>query len=134
MAQTNFPILQNNGFPALNAFVSSPVTMTTGFPAFVPFTLPSDGIIQNAPLNINYGVTERDLASPYVQSWNFAIQRALPWKLALDVAYVGNRGVNNQTAYNMNASMVPGTGNNGRPLFQQFRRANNTNVNIEPVQ
>ncbi|MFN3323999.1 MAG: TonB-dependent receptor domain-containing protein [Bryobacteraceae bacterium] len=130
MARTNFPILQNNGFPALNAFVSSPVTMTTGFPAFVPFTLPSDGIIQNAPLNINYGVTQRDLASPYVQSWNFAIQRALPWKLALDVAYVGNRGVNNQTGYNMNASMVPGTGNNGRPLFQQFRRANNTDINI----
>jgi hypothetical protein len=130
MGQTNFPILQNNGFPATNAFVSSAVTMTTGFPAFAPFVSPANGIITNAPLVNNYGVTPGNLASPYVQSWNFAIQRALPWKLALDLAYVGNKGVNNQTTYNMNASQVPGTGNNGRPLFQQFRRTADTSFPV----
>lgn len=117
MAQYNFPILQNNGFPAANAFVSSPVTMATGFPPFTAFQLPDSGIITNPNPTNNFGATQRNLASPYVQSWNFAIQRALPWKLALDLAYVGNRGVNNQSDYNINASMVPGSGNNGRPLF-----------------
>lgn len=126
MGQTNFPILQNNGFPAANAFVSAAVTMTTGFPPFTPFVLPNSGIIENAPLSNGYNFTPRDLASPYVQSWNFAVQRALPWKFALDLAYVGNKGVNNQSGININASMVPGSGNNGRPLFQRFRRATDT--------
>ena len=46
------------------------------------------------------------------------------------LAYVGNRGVNNQSDYNMNASMIPGSGNNGRPLFQQFRRVADTTISI----
>jgi hypothetical protein len=100
--------------------------MTTGFPPFSPFVLPASGIIENPNLNSNFGTTQRDLPSPYVQSWNFSVQRTLPWKLTLDLAYVGNRGVNNQSDYNMNASMIPGSGNNGRPLFQQFRRVADT--------
>jgi hypothetical protein len=128
MAQTNFPILQNNGFPTANPLFSTNVTMTTGFPPFSPFILPSSGVIENPNLNANFGSTQRNLVSPYVQSWNFSIQRALPWKLALDLAYVGNRGVNNQSDYNMNASMVAGSGNNGRPLFPRFRRVADTTV------
>ena len=124
-AQTNFPILQNNGFPAANAFVSSSVNMTSGFPAFVPFNLPASGIIENAPLALGLSFTPRDLRSPYVQSWNFAVQQVLPWRFALDLAYVGNRGVNNQSPFNYNASMVPGSGNDGRPLFQAFRKTTN---------
>ncbi|MDX2270192.1 MAG: TonB-dependent receptor [Bryobacter sp.] len=124
-AQFNFPILQNNGFPAPNAFQPSEVTMTTGFPAFVPFNIPDDGIIENAPLSLGVNYTPSDLASPYVQSWNFAIQQALPWKFALDIAYVGNKGTNNQSNLNLNASLVPGSGNNGRPLFQAFRKTTN---------
>jgi hypothetical protein len=61
-----------------------------------------------------------------VQSWNFAVQQALPWKFALDVAYVGNKGVNNQSGYNLNASMIPGSANAGRPLFSKFGRVNDT--------
>jgi hypothetical protein len=130
MGQFNFPILQNNGYPAPNAFAPSEVTMGTGFPSFVPFDIPSNGVIQNAPLTTNVNITPFDLASPYVQSWNFAIQRALPWKFALDVAYVGNKGVNNQTGFDINASMIPGSGNNGRPLFQQFRRVAATSLPV----
>lgn len=130
MGQTNYPILQNNGYPAANTFVSSAVTMTTGFPIFVPVPIPANGVIENAPLTSNYGITPQNLASPYVQSWNFAIQRALPFKLSLDVAYVGNKGVNNQTGYNLNASLVPGSGNNGRPLFQAFRRTADASIPV----
>ena len=130
MGQTNFPILQNNGYPSANALVPTTVTMTTGFPAFTPAVFPASGIIENAPLTNNYGVTPRTLTSPYVQSWNFAVQRALPWKFSLDLAYVGNKGVNNQSDFNMNASMTPGSGNNGRPLFQAFRRTADTTIPI----
>jgi hypothetical protein len=126
MAQTNFPILQNNGFPAANAFIASAVTMGTGFPAFSPFVSPSDGIITNPPVTSSFGSTPANFPSPYVQSWNLSVQRALPWKLSLDMAYVGNRGVNNQSDFNINASMIPGSGNNGRPLFVQFHRTADT--------
>jgi hypothetical protein len=129
-AQSNFPILQNNGFPAANNFVSSPVTMTTGFPPFSAFQLPNDGIIRDPNPNNSFGNTPRNLKSAYVQSWNFAIQRSLPGNFALDLAYVGNRGVNNQSGFDVNASMVPGSGNNGRPLFQAFRRVADTTTAI----
>jgi hypothetical protein len=126
MGQFNFPILQNNGYQSPNAFQPTTVTMTTGFPAFSPFVSPTNGVIQNAPVSNVYTITPYDLKSPYVQSWNFAVQRALPWKLALDVAYVGNKGVNNETGYNLNASFTPGSGNSGRPLFAKFGRSSDT--------
>ncbi len=130
MGQTNFPVLQNNGYPASNAFVASAVRLGTGFPTFVPFIPPDSGVIENAPLTSNFGTTPFTLASPYVQSWNFAFQRALPYRFALDIAYVGNKGVNNQTGYDLNASLIPGSGNNGRPLFQQFRRTASTSFPV----
>ena len=126
MGQFNFPILQNNGYPAANAFVPAAVSMTTGFPAFSAFVVPQNGIISNPPLSNAYTITPYDLASPYVQSWNFAVQRSLPFKLALDVAYVGNKGVNNQSGINLNASLIPGSANNGRPLFSRFGRVTDT--------
>ncbi len=129
-AQFNYPINQNNGYPAANAFIPSEVQMRTGFPAFQTVEIPSDGIIKNPPLNSNYNNTPRNLPTAYVQSWNLALQRQLPGNFALDLAYVGNRGVNNQTNFDVNASLIPGSGNNGRPLFQQFGRVGTTNAQI----
>jgi hypothetical protein len=104
--------------------------MGTGFPTFTPVVIPADGIIRDPSLTASFGATPKGFPSPYVQSWNLAVQRALPWKLSLDMAYVGNRGVNNQSDYNINASMIPGSANNGRPLFQQFRRTGDTTTFI----
>ena len=70
------------GFPAANAFVASAVTMGTGFPAFSPFVSPADGIITNPPATNSFGSTPANFPSPYVQSWNLSVQRALPWKLS----------------------------------------------------
>ncbi|MEP7362157.1 MAG: TonB-dependent receptor [Acidobacteriota bacterium] len=129
-AQTNFPVLQNNGFPAANAFVPSTVLMQTGFPAFEVFDIPNDGIIHNPSLSSNYGSAPLDLAVPYVQSWNVAIQRALPGNFSVEAAYVANHGVNNQTDYDINNSRIPGSGNNGRLLYQQFKRTATTTTAI----
>ena len=57
---------------------------------------------------------------PYVESWNLAVQRALPFKFVLDAAYVGNHGVDLPTVFNINAATVPGSGTAGRPLVQRF--------------
>jgi hypothetical protein len=34
-----------------------------------------------------------DLQNPYTQQWNLTLERTLPWKMALQVSYNGNRGI-----------------------------------------
>lgn len=43
------------------------------------------------PLAARVNFTPKDTRTAYVQSWHLTVQRELPWKLLLDVAYVGNR-------------------------------------------
>ncbi|HSH16726.1 MAG TPA: TonB-dependent receptor, partial [Verrucomicrobiae bacterium] len=107
-----------------------------GFPAFRRFAIPSDGIIDlNLPENAlfarqNFGNVDTDARRAYVQSWNFAIQRSLPGDLVLDLAYVGNHGVNNQSNWDINAGRIPGAGNAGRLLNPLYGRNNTTNTRI----
>lgn len=121
----NFPVRENNAFEANNSW-SPAGAMADGFPAFKPFTIPTNGIINNAPNQV-YNVIDRDVRESYVQSWNIAIQRTLPKNYVLEAAYVGNHGVGVKAIYNMNAGMVPNAGVNGRPLFQKFGRNADTN-------
>ena len=135
MAQFNFPVKQNNGFPADNSFVRSR-NMAEGFPAFQAIDIPDNGIIDlNSPqykpfAGQNFGNTPLDLKRGYVQSWNVAIQRSLVSDFVLDVAYVGNHGVNNQSGWDFNAGRIPGAGNSGRILNPIFGRNNSTNTSI----
>jgi len=43
------------------------------------------------PLAARVNFTPKDTRTAYVQSWHLTVQRELPWKMLLDVAYVGNR-------------------------------------------
>ena len=43
------------------------------------------------PLTARVNFTPADTRTAYVQSWHFTVQHELPWKLLLDVGYVGNR-------------------------------------------
>lgn len=38
-------------------------------------------------------IPDANLENPYVQQWNLTVERQLPWKLAIQVAYKGNRGI-----------------------------------------
>ncbi len=135
MGQQNFPVKQNNAFVSPNSFTPSG-QMADGFPAFQEFTIPDNGIIDlGLPENAlfarqNFGWVNPDIRRPYVQSWNFAIQRTLPQHFTLDLAYVGNHGVNNQSGWEYNGAMVPGTGNASRPLNILFGRTQNTGTRI----
>src|SRR5260370_17427104 len=94
--------------------------MRFGFPAPAPAALPSSGIIsgvcQTPPvagvacigLNSQYNVVDKNFRQPYVQSWNFALERALPKNFVLDVAYVGNHGVDIPMDYDFNAAVAFG--------------------------
>ncbi|GAC1662214.1 MAG: hypothetical protein NVS9B4_15590 [Candidatus Acidiferrum sp.] len=125
----NFPVKQNNSFDSLNSFSpallpdGTAATFAKGFPAPLITTVPSNGIIPaNTPLLISqsYVVIPKNFRNPYVESWNLAVQRALPHQFTLDAAYVGNHGVDIATQYNLNAATVPGIGAAGRPLFNKY--------------
>jgi len=57
-----------------------------------------------------------------VESWNAAVQRALPSGFVLDIAYVGNVGVGQPQYYNLNAGFVAGAGAGGQPEYTAFGR------------
>jgi hypothetical protein len=55
-------------------------------------------------------------------------QQTLPGRFVLDVAYVGNHGVDSAANYNLNAGTIAGAGNAGLPEFPNFGRTANTNL------
>ncbi|HWW17578.1 MAG TPA: TonB-dependent receptor [Candidatus Saccharimonadales bacterium] len=144
----NFPVRANNAFnpavvtygPAVLADGVTPATFEKGFPAPSLPPVPSNGIITSASSaaaatvlkSSNLFVVNPNFKNPYVESWNAAIQQSLPGRFVLEVAYVGNHGVDNVVNYNLNAATVIGTNsktaNNGRPEFLPFGRTAATNL------
>jgi hypothetical protein len=134
----NFPVKQNNQYSTGASSFAPGVTgngqffsMATGFPAPQLAVIPSNGIITNPSLTQSDIVVPKNFDNPYVESWNFSVQRSLPLHLTLDVAYVGNHGVRTVATYNLNVPNTPdmmGKGANGRPLNILFGRTADTTV------
>jgi hypothetical protein len=122
----NYPVKQNNVFNPPNNFALAG-SMAGGFPEPVFVQIPSSGIIDASPAvlrNASYFHARPDQHEGSLHSFNVAIQRELPARFTLDVAYVGNRGHDVQTQFNENAANVVGLpGNNGRPLFLPFGKS-----------
>ena len=110
----NFPVKQNNQYStgasnfAPGVTAQRPVfSMATGFPAPQLAVIPSNGIITNPSLTQSNIVIPLNYKNPYVESWNFSVQRSLPLHFTLDVAYVGNHGVRTSATYNLNVPTPP---------------------------
>jgi outer membrane receptor protein involved in Fe transport len=123
----NFPVKQNNSGSATNGFQNAGA-MVQGFPAPVFVDIPSDGIIPatGTLLNATYDYIPTGLHEATLHSWNVAFQRELPWDFTGEIAYIGNRGVDLVMDVDLNASMVAGSGNAGRPQFAEFNRTGTT--------
>jgi hypothetical protein len=85
--------------------------------------IPSDYAWQGYP---------KDLDRGYIQSWNFTIQRELPWHFTGQVGYVATRTTRQLGLLDINAGQTIGAGEKGRPLLQQFGRTAST-VLLQPV-
>jgi hypothetical protein len=127
-AQFNFPVKQANTFTAPNSF-SAAGSLATGIPAPDVVQIPANGVLP-APLSQNYSITPQDLFHGYVQSWNIALQRALPGNFALEVAYIGNHGVNVRASREINYGLILNGGPASQPLNQKFGRRNSTTTAI----
>jgi hypothetical protein len=151
----NYPVRQANGTNqlssgALPTWPSGQIaSLSFGFPAPAPATLPSNGVIsvvcQTPPVpgvacigpNSQYNVIDKNFRQPYVESWNLAVERALPKNFVLDVAYVGNHGVDIPMDFDLNAAVAttPPGGNTcpQRPLCALFNRTAATDFLFKPT-
>ena len=120
----NYPVRANNSYnPAVATYGTAvladgvtPATFQNGFPAAAQPVIPSNGIL-TAPVSQQYFTLNTNFKNPYVESWNVAIEQALPSKFVLTASYVANHGVDTPTQYNLNAATVAGLGNAGLPEF-----------------
>jgi hypothetical protein len=99
------------------------LSFESGLPAPAPQPIPSNGIYSVAALGQN-GTSEfyfpTNYKNPHVIGWNFSIQQALPWHFTLDLAYVGNHGVDMGTSQNINASPVIAPTSTNDNIYQRY--------------
>ena len=125
----NFPIRANNQYispsgadnfgPAIlpNGQLAS---FAAGLPAPAPVVIPSNGIISNPSPSTTEWAIPTNYHNGYIEAWNFAVQRQLPFGLLLDVAYVGSHGVDTAAAVNLNAGQIVGAGAAGQPYYAKY--------------
>ncbi len=134
----NYPVRANNAFqPAYTygpAVLSdgTPSTLAKGFPTPINPAVPANGIIDISALpagtqrsqlnNQSYFVIPKTFYNPYVESWNVAVQQALPGDFSLQLAYVANHGVHMPSYQNINNPSFLGGGVASEPFNQAFGR------------
>lgn len=136
----NYPVRQNVSYnPAVATY--GPATIApgvvaswqNGFPPAPLPVIPANGILTNPAASTNYFTVDKGFKNPYVESWNFSVQQAVPAKFTLDAAYVGNHGVRASLSnYNLNAATVTGLGNKGLPEYPSFKRTASTTLLFAP--
>lgn len=134
----NYPIRANNSYQPNSTSAFAPavlgdgVTVATfqaGFPAPVAIPIPSNGIIPatGALLSQVYTYIPLDFKNPYVESWNLAVQQALPGNLSMQIAYVANHGVRSTVQQNINQPSTYGGGSKSDPQNITIGRTAATN-------
>ena len=118
-----YPLTVGETFSQANSFVPYD-TMAQGIPPVVG----PDESTGKVPLPLAADmrfITDGHLRRGYIQSWNFIIERELPWRMVASAGYVGTSTVDSFADWNGNAA-APGTGQAGQPLFQKFGRTSET--------
>ena len=136
----NYPVRSNNSYnkvgssPYTPAVLGDGVTVATfqaGFPAPVAVPIPSNGIIPvtQALKTQSFVQIPLNYKNPYAESWNVAVQQALPGNMSFQLAYVGNHGVDISGSQNVNNPSTYGGGQAGLPEnVAPYSRTAATNV------
>jgi len=130
----NYPVRANNSYQPVGASSFTPAvlgdgttvaTFQAGFPAPVPVTIPSNGIIvlptSGTTLQAKqliaqvYTYIPLTYKNPYADSWNVALQQALPHDFSFQLAYVANHGTNISGSQNINLPSYYGGGASSDP-------------------
>jgi outer membrane receptor protein involved in Fe transport len=104
----------------LNLNPIGPFAMNPFFPNGFAGGIPSNVFSLPAPISFNgYAM---DFRNPQIQKWNVAVQRELPWNVALEIAYTGNNQIHQ--------TMLPG--GNMCPNFGTTN-SNITCTSLQPI-
>jgi Carboxypeptidase regulatory-like domain/TonB dependent receptor-like, beta-barrel len=114
-----YPSIVNQSIPS-NSPYQAVFPLTQAPPAVVYPTIPSNGML---PLASGIGVSyiPANQKIPYVDQWNFTVEREVAPSVTVSVGYVGNYGRHLNSGFNLNAA-IPGPGpfDPHRPLFNKF--------------
>ncbi len=135
----NYPVRANNGYTSANAYTAAALGVSTGacssvqtyftyecgFPAPIPVTIPSNGIIQVASGSNTLNAASEfyiplNFHNPYVSSWNFTVQQDVGMGWNAQLAYVGNHGTRMGVGQNINLANALNLGSAGYPLNIAF--------------
>jgi hypothetical protein len=126
----NYPIKTSTGYnntptygPALNP-VGGVINFVTGIPATPTVTFPSNGALVESAANGTIGLSNllipKNFKNASVDSWNLAIEQALPKNMSLQIAYVANHGTRIDVAQNINQPTIYGQSGSYDPFKIAF--------------
>ncbi len=119
--RTNYPVLLIQNITPANASFGWVSPIAQGIP---PVTVPSTSAgVLDVPSTFAVVTTQKDTQRGYVQSWNFTVQKQLPFGLSGQAGYVATRSVRQIGYLDINSGQVIGADNAGRPLQQLFGRS-----------
>jgi hypothetical protein len=121
--RTNYPILLAMSLPSANSY--SYVSRTEDGIPQVPIADASTGRVQVAG-NVAASTLPDNYERGFTQTYNFTVQRELPWNMSAQAGYVGSHG-NMPVTLNMNWGDL-GLGTAGQQLYKQFGRSASTGL------
>jgi hypothetical protein len=126
--RTNYPLLVVLNVVGPNTFQPAG-RLRDGVPAIAPPDL-GNGIIDIGS-QVAANSLEKDYQRGYVQSWNFTLQKSLPWGFVGQAGYVATRQINQVGFRELNVAPING-GTAGRVLNQRFGRTAETRL-VTPI-
>jgi len=111
---------------AADYFAPNPYGWSTTFDQGIPDVTGPDLSSGKIPLPNEYLMRSPsgDVSRSRIQSWNVAVERRLPYDIAVDVAYVGTAKNGGFADIDANASDVPGGGIESQPFYNTLGRTN----------
>ena len=119
------PVTTSPGYVAAGV-PNAPLGPTVGIPSICCPDISTGRVPLPLVAETGYPVANQMLHRGYIQSWNLVAERKLPGDLVASLGYVGSKSVNGFAFLDVNASQIPGSGDDGRPLFQKFGRTTAT--------
>jgi hypothetical protein len=105
---------------------NAPLGPNVGIPSICCPDISTGRVPLPAVAETGYPRANEMLHRGYIQSWNLIVERKLPAELVASVGYVGSASVRGFAFLDINASQIPGSGDEGRPLFAKFGRTTTT--------
>jgi len=115
-----YPLTVSSLFTSANSFMPY-APLSQGIPAIPQPDFSQASLPLPLTAQVRY-ISNNEIKRGYTESWNFVIQRELPWHFLTSIAYVGTQTVHQFADLDVNAG-VPDGGTKGQPLFAAYGRS-----------